>query len=295
MDDPATTGVTEGFGLMLYNARWYDPVLGRFAQADTIVPGGVQGLDRYAYVNNSPINYIDPSGHCIVEEDKCETSQGNNPNASGGPSPLLTPGGAEIEKIYQRFRDTCGWWNENCKSEFTYEQFIGLYILYESNIDVPKSRIDELTVALATITAQNLYVGGFNPPYCSVGGQCANAVFNFIGANIDGNSGLWGGPEAAVGYAINTGVPKFGSEAELRDEISSVGQTATNPSTVITLDQNEGPSSWGNDYDNWKKALITHEIWEGFNGLSPNSIYYYYKNALYFSVDQYNCWINKIC
>jgi RHS repeat-associated protein len=63
MDDPTTSGVTEGFGLMFYNARWYDPALGRFAQADTIVPGGVQGLDRYAYVNNSPIRYIDPSGH----------------------------------------------------------------------------------------------------------------------------------------------------------------------------------------------------------------------------------------
>ncbi len=50
------------FGLMFYNARWYDPSLGRFAQADTIVPKGVQGYDRYAYANNSPLNYIDPSG-----------------------------------------------------------------------------------------------------------------------------------------------------------------------------------------------------------------------------------------
>ena len=63
MDDPTTTGATEGFGLMFYNARWYDPQLGRFAQADTIVPGGFQGLDRYAYVNNSPVKYTDPSGH----------------------------------------------------------------------------------------------------------------------------------------------------------------------------------------------------------------------------------------
>lgn len=37
--------------------RGYDPSLGRMAQADTIVPGGVQGLDRYAYVNNSPLLY----------------------------------------------------------------------------------------------------------------------------------------------------------------------------------------------------------------------------------------------
>jgi RHS repeat-associated protein len=51
------------FGLLFYNARWLDSSLGRFAQADSIVPGGVQGLDRYAYANNSPVRYTDPSGH----------------------------------------------------------------------------------------------------------------------------------------------------------------------------------------------------------------------------------------
>jgi len=51
---------------MFYNARWYDSQLGRFTQADSIVPGGVQGYDRYAYVNNNPVNGTDPSGHCPV-------------------------------------------------------------------------------------------------------------------------------------------------------------------------------------------------------------------------------------
>jgi len=32
-------------------------------QADTIVPPGAQGLDRYAYVNNNSLKYNDPSGH----------------------------------------------------------------------------------------------------------------------------------------------------------------------------------------------------------------------------------------
>ena len=50
-------------GLYFYGARWYDPAAGRFVQPDTIVPGGVQGLDRYAYVGNNPLKYIDPSGH----------------------------------------------------------------------------------------------------------------------------------------------------------------------------------------------------------------------------------------
>jgi RHS repeat-associated protein len=59
----------DDFGLMFYNARWYDPALGRFAQADTIVPGGVQGLDRYAYVSNNPLRYIDPTGHMMTEDE----------------------------------------------------------------------------------------------------------------------------------------------------------------------------------------------------------------------------------
>jgi len=28
-----------GLGIYFYNARWFDPVLGRFLQADSIVPG----------------------------------------------------------------------------------------------------------------------------------------------------------------------------------------------------------------------------------------------------------------
>jgi RHS repeat-associated protein len=50
-------------GLYFYNARWFDPVLGRFTSADSIVPAGVQGYDRYAFVYNNPLKYIDPSGH----------------------------------------------------------------------------------------------------------------------------------------------------------------------------------------------------------------------------------------
>ncbi|GER79659.1 conserved hypothetical protein [Candidatus Denitrolinea symbiosum] len=69
VSDDATDLGNAGFGLMFYNARWYDPAIGRFVSADTIVPGGVQGLDRYAYVNNSPVNYVDPSGHVVCTDD----------------------------------------------------------------------------------------------------------------------------------------------------------------------------------------------------------------------------------
>ena len=53
-------------GLYYYVARWYDPQLGRFIQADTVVPnpGDAKAYDRYSYVLNNPINMNDPSGHC---------------------------------------------------------------------------------------------------------------------------------------------------------------------------------------------------------------------------------------
>jgi RHS repeat-associated protein len=56
-------------GLYFYNARWYDPAVGGFIQADIIVPEGVQGPDRYAYVGNNPLKNTDPSGHQICTDD----------------------------------------------------------------------------------------------------------------------------------------------------------------------------------------------------------------------------------
>jgi RHS repeat-associated protein len=55
----------DGTGLMFYHARYYAPTLGRFVSADTIVPkpGEPQYLNRYSYVRNNPLRYVDPSGH----------------------------------------------------------------------------------------------------------------------------------------------------------------------------------------------------------------------------------------
>lgn len=54
-------------GLYYYVARFHDPTLGRFIQADTIVPGSYNplGLDRYSYVHNNPVNFNDPTGHDV--------------------------------------------------------------------------------------------------------------------------------------------------------------------------------------------------------------------------------------
>ncbi len=55
----------EETGLYYYGARYYDPSLGRFITADTIIkyPFNPQNLNRYSYAHNNPVNLIDPTGN----------------------------------------------------------------------------------------------------------------------------------------------------------------------------------------------------------------------------------------
>jgi RHS repeat-associated protein len=54
----------DGTGLLYLNARYYDPEIGRFLSPDTETPGDILvALNRYAYANNDPLNFTDPSGH----------------------------------------------------------------------------------------------------------------------------------------------------------------------------------------------------------------------------------------
>ncbi len=55
----------EETGLYYYGARYYDPELARFIQADSVVPAPAssQALNRYAYCYNNPLRLTDPTGH----------------------------------------------------------------------------------------------------------------------------------------------------------------------------------------------------------------------------------------
>jgi RHS repeat-associated protein len=54
-----------GSALYYYDARYYDPMLGRFIQADTVL----DGLNRYAYCGNNPVMYVDPGGNIFGIDD----------------------------------------------------------------------------------------------------------------------------------------------------------------------------------------------------------------------------------
>ncbi len=78
-------------GIYWFQSRWYDSYLNRFTQPDSIVPTGTQGTqawDRYAFVNNNPVRYNDPTGH-MIEEDK------------GGKKGRMDESSTELDEIIQ--------------------------------------------------------------------------------------------------------------------------------------------------------------------------------------------------
>ena len=60
---------SEALKLYALAARFYDPKIGRFICADTIDyldPESPNGLNLFAYCNNNPVMYSDPSGHSVL-------------------------------------------------------------------------------------------------------------------------------------------------------------------------------------------------------------------------------------
>ena len=78
-------------GLYYYRARYYDPVLGRFLSSDPHWSSGTDpiGVNRYAYVFNSPQRYVDPTG-MDVDPGGAVLGYPANPATVPDPSTLLS-------------------------------------------------------------------------------------------------------------------------------------------------------------------------------------------------------------
>jgi RHS repeat-associated protein len=136
MDDPTTAAVTEGFGLMFYNARWYAPYLNHFTQPDSIVPldsQGTQAWDRYAFVNNNPVRYNDPTGHmitdgCSGDREGCSITQYQKD--LDAQKLAILEAQARARKCSSGNRDYCSGWDnwawENIPSAMIYHK--GIYV-----------------------------------------------------------------------------------------------------------------------------------------------------------------------
>ena len=53
-------------GWYYLNSRYYDPLVGRFLNADGVIGanGGIMGYNMFAYCDNNPVMYVDPNGLC---------------------------------------------------------------------------------------------------------------------------------------------------------------------------------------------------------------------------------------
>lgn len=70
VDDPETN-------LIYMQHRYYDPVTGHFLSGDPVVPtaGNTFSFNRYDYVNNNPVDHIDPDGRTCTQANKTYTCQ----------------------------------------------------------------------------------------------------------------------------------------------------------------------------------------------------------------------------
>ncbi|MBL7663002.1 VCBS repeat-containing protein [bacterium] len=81
-------------GLIDMRARMFDPEIEKFVSSDKLVPDpfNTQSYNQYSYVNNNPLNLIDPTGHFDMppgdDQPKFQPTQYNVPTYPAGPSSL---------------------------------------------------------------------------------------------------------------------------------------------------------------------------------------------------------------
>jgi len=87
-------------GMYYLNSRYYDPVTGRFINADGLLSTGqgVLGYNMYAYCLYNPINFSDPDGRCATCDAMRKRCQ-------------------ELKQIYDwsKAQSDCKKWEEECR------------------------------------------------------------------------------------------------------------------------------------------------------------------------------------
>jgi len=203
-----------------------DPSLGRFTSPDTIVPTSTQGTqawDRYAFVNNNPVRYSDPTGHsmgCDPEDHTCEDEQGTVD---------------ELDEIVN---------NQNPSSCSQTEDVV------ECEIYIPEDALDEVDNLLAAVMV------GAAMGYEAAGLLIGAAIGALVGAIIGGGVGSI--PMSAIGAAVGALIGTIlaaGASAyegitlwDLREEIHA--SVETGGPLVIYSDKNIGGVWVNGDNDN---------------------------------------------
>ncbi len=100
-------------GLYQMGARWYDFQIGRWLSADTIIPEpwNPQSLNRYSYVGNNSLRFVDPTGYArlwALLSPPPPTVTPPPPVATPSPKPVPTPpvgGTPTVQELQEREKE----------------------------------------------------------------------------------------------------------------------------------------------------------------------------------------------
>jgi uncharacterized protein RhaS with RHS repeats len=185
-------------------ARYYDPVIGRFYSNDPVGFNNVHNFNRYAYANNNPYKYTDPDGKAsyLVSKALSFTSSANHNfivyNAKSIGDPLATVrsfGDTGNDKMGEVNSDTRGFSEGTSDSDMEAWQSLSI-----EGSEVTYRKIDATDAEVAKIT--DSVQGG--QEYSAVpevqGGVNSNSAAGAIAKKADG------------GYSfVNNGISQPGS------------------------------------------------------------------------------------
>jgi RHS repeat-associated protein len=201
-DDVGYTGhkFDTDLGLNYMQARYYDPVIGRFYSNDPVGFRDLHSFNRYAYANNNPYKYIDPTGMCSTDRDG---------NAVSGICPA--PGDSDADElINDRLSDS----NSIASSVESALNESGL-IVY----------VDTTVVASATESVVTAAPDSSQPP----GDQSGEVLIGLTPGSVVGTSG----DSSDVGLIEFTAVEAFEHEfSHVSDSINGISPIGSGVITV---------------------------------------------------------------
>jgi len=175
-------------GIYYYGARWYDPSLGRFIQADTIVPepGNSNDWDRYSYVRNNPIRYIDPTGHGPCTNGRMDCINPHNSAIPGLDPPAETPENqkAKAQITYNKKREYYQNCLENpgsgCPNYKEIAEFIGVSLALASTDILAEAAFAQLQVLSAALMKAACADGDCTNELGDVFGKGPYVVYRYV-------------------------------------------------------------------------------------------------------------------
>jgi RHS repeat-associated protein len=183
----------DGLGLYNYKARFYSTTLGRFVSADPATPkGSSMPLNRFAYADDNPLRFIDPSGFDPTPEDIA--------NCAAHLLECLTfsfaanYGSSDVGLII------VGGHNQNGLSIGSFEYLVKEFLALTSNC---ASRVGECYAALSAIIAQP---GGYDAAYSIFGVRFIHTGNGDVGAVL--------GMDTPAGDALEYALSKEGAEGK---------------------------------------------------------------------------------